>query len=152
MKPLAYIAALWALAAAALPAAAHEEPYSTAWCSGGQVTELGTFQIPGQVLSNFRQSPACAYEIHNRDCGVFDDDYHAARSYSAAYCVLLASNLQQDTGAVSIIPVVTGPASFLDDDHHHSYQASSGLSGVCLVCRRPLGLPTLPTQPNNPVR
>lgn len=138
--------------AVAGPAAAHQDPYSDGWCRGGEIVEVGTFEISGEILNAFRQSPACAFETEGKDCGVFDDDYYAARSYSAAHCVKAASNLVQAGGVVSIIPVVTGPATFLTSDHHRAYHATSGLSGVCLVCRSRSNLPTQPGVPSHPAR
>lgn len=155
MKPIARLFAAPLLGVAALtatPAAAHEDPYSSNWCRGGEIVEVGTFEISGPVLTTFRQSPACAFETQDKDCGVFDDDYYAARSYSAAHCIRAASNLIQSGEAASVVPAVTGPASFLSSDHHRSYSVSSGLQGVCLACRPRSYLPPLPSQPNSPVR
>ncbi|MCR6700245.1 MAG: hypothetical protein NVV68_03330 [Dokdonella sp.] len=148
MKPFACLLAL--MLAATGPAAAHQDPFSTGWCPGGEVVEVETFEIPGPLLNAFRQSPACAFGTVDRDCGVFDDDYYAARSFSTAHCVRAASNLIQAGNVISIIPVVTGPATFLGSDHHTAYQATSGLSGVCLVCRSRSNLPTHPTHPGGP--
>lgn len=150
MKPFICLLAL--TLAAAGPAAAHQDPFSDQWCVGGEVVELETFEIPGPILNAFRQSPACAFGTVDRDCGVFDDDYYAARSFSTAHCVRAASSLIQAGSVISIIPVVTGPATFLGSDHHAAYQASSGLSGVCLVCRSRSNLPTHPGVPNHPPR
>ncbi|HUD40422.1 MAG TPA: hypothetical protein VMR06_00310 [Dokdonella sp.] len=138
--------------AAAGPAAAHQDPFSDGWCRGGEVVEVETFDIPGPVLDAFRQSPVCAFETVDRDCGVFDDDYYAARSYSAAYCVSAAADLIQAGNAVSVIPVVTGPDSFLGSNHHGAYRATSGLRGLCLACRTRSHLPTLPGIPSDPTR
>lgn len=125
-------------------ASAHDDRLTAHWCHLGTIEVAGEFRVEPPALIAFTNSNPCPKPI-GRDCGQFDDDYFAARSYSSAYCAHIYQAYASQPGVHGIMPLVTEPENFLSTDEHHSYDMSQGLEGVCLVCR--MGTPA-PSDPD----
>lgn len=134
IRPLRFAAILTLFAC--VPAFAHDYyPNSDAWCAGGQIVTVGPFDLSGDTVGAFAASQACPTGIREKDCGVFDDDYHAALTLATAQCTSLAGTVLGIDRVLSVTLLVEHPSSFLSDTHHQHYSAGQGVRGQCRACR-----------------
>jgi hypothetical protein len=159
--PLAFLPLC--LGFALLPAADAHDGQPHGWCEdpNAQPLILAQFTFGQNALQNFRQSiiaQAAADKVCPEDlwgnaipahpgdsCGVVDE-WHYANLMAFRYCTGLTPNQPQDEQAM---PFVNTPGDFNNTQNHHAeYRFSDGkLSGACVVCRAPDGLPP-PNQGN----
>lgn len=149
------------LLAAAGPAFGHNELPSLTACSGHRPVYLGAFHYSERNLREYQaclrrdegspprprsggdgQPPVCrvnsvpivTVECPAETCGEFDDDYRTARSLALAVCTsYVGAGTDYPEGSL-VVPIFSGPSSFLDADHHLIYDLSDGLSGTCALC------------------
>lgn len=137
------------IAGAAGDAFAHDGALAAHWCHLGSIEVAGEFHFTPPALITFRNGNPCPQpDADDRNCGQFDDDYFAAQTYSAGYCAHIYQAYGSQPGVHGVMAVVTGPPSFLSDDHHADYDVSQGLEGLCLVCRMGTSAPPDPDPTN----
>lgn len=150
------------LLAAAGPAFGHNELPTLTACSGHRPIYLGAFHYSERNLREYKAClrrdegstpprrsggggalpPVChvnsipitAVACPAETCGEFDDDYRTARALALATCtgyVGAGTGYPEDS---LVVPIFSGPSSFLGADHHLVYDLSDGLSGMCALC------------------
>jgi hypothetical protein len=92
------------------------------WCANPNdgVEVVSTFKFDGHGLRNLMDK-----------CGVVDnpkDNWKSVGTAIGIYCNSMAPN------GYTARPIITGPKSFLSDDHHQTYRIDDGLEGGCAVC------------------
>ena len=119
--------------------AAHDEPMDSNWCSGGQITILGHFQLNQSLLKKFKgeENAVCN---NLKSCGQFDDDdYSIANRTALSICsslsvteLLIKTNGDNDT----VRPIFYSPINFKNSEvnHHLLYTISQGLEFSCGQC------------------
>ena len=111
-------------AAVSLPAYSHEM-IPGYWCTEVKATPkiIATFNFDGKGLNEL------AYR-----CGIVDrkDQWHTAVGAIQYYC---DTQLPEDSREKRlVVPFVTAPKSFNDENHHSAYTIEQGLVGSCVVC------------------
>jgi hypothetical protein len=113
-------------AAVSLPAYSHEM-IPGYWCTEIEATPkiIALFDFDGKALR----------DLMNK-CGIVDDSkhdhWHAVVGAIQYYC---ETQLPEDSREKRlVVPFVTAPKAFNDEDHHTAYTIDQGLVGSCVVC------------------
>jgi hypothetical protein len=69
-----------------------------------------------------------------KTCGQFDDDYKTARALALSQCSSYIGPGTAYPANTVVIPIFSGPETFLDPNHHQLYKSEDGVAGECVVC------------------
>jgi hypothetical protein len=118
---------------------AHDEPMDANWCSGGQITILGHFQLNQSLLKKFKgdENAVCN---NLKSCGQFDDDdYSIANRTALSICSSFSATeltMKTDGDNNTVRPIFYSPINFKSSEanHHLLYGISQGVEFSCGQC------------------